>query len=106
MYATQPHADLELMHSTVSICLLLYFYCTVPTVWPQPAAYGHLQMLAKLADEWLHVMWWGHKEDRIPYCHAGTSDHPLVLDVKMDCVYAGSSSGSGIPLMGEELYPH
>ncbi|KAG2053457.1 hypothetical protein BDR06DRAFT_972255 [Suillus hirtellus] len=33
---------------------------------PQPAAYGHLQMLANLMDEWSPVMWWGHKEDGIP----------------------------------------
>jgi hypothetical protein len=38
---------------------------------PQPAAYGHLQTLANLVDEWAPVMWWGHKEDGIPYCHAG-----------------------------------
>ncbi|KAG2139314.1 hypothetical protein DEU56DRAFT_800661 [Suillus clintonianus] len=38
---------------------------------PQPAAYGHLQTLANLVDEWTPVMWWGHKEDGIPYCHAG-----------------------------------
>ncbi|KAG2126282.1 hypothetical protein DEU56DRAFT_891954 [Suillus clintonianus] len=56
---------------------------------PQPAAYGHIQTLANLVDEWSPVMWWGHKEDGIPYCHAGTSDHPLP-DVKMDCVYTGS----------------
>ncbi|KAG2151790.1 hypothetical protein BD769DRAFT_1686615 [Suillus cothurnatus] len=64
---------------------------------PQPAAYGHLQTLANLVDEWSPVMWWGHKEDGIPYCHAGTSDHPLP-DVKMDCVYAGSGAGSLVPL--------
>ncbi|KAG1828831.1 hypothetical protein EV424DRAFT_1536298 [Suillus variegatus] len=63
---------------------------------PQPAAYGHLQTLANLVDEWSPVMWWGHKEDGIPYCHAGTSDHPLP-DVKMDCVYAGSGAGSLVP---------
>ncbi|KAG2135418.1 hypothetical protein DEU56DRAFT_806900 [Suillus clintonianus] len=38
---------------------------------PQPAAYGHLQTLANLVDEWSPVMWWGHKEDGTPYCHAG-----------------------------------
>ncbi|KAG1865865.1 hypothetical protein DFJ58DRAFT_863512 [Suillus subalutaceus] len=38
---------------------------------PQPAAYGHLQTLSNLVDEWTPVMWWGHKEDGIPYCHAG-----------------------------------
>ncbi|KAG1878627.1 hypothetical protein C8R48DRAFT_687564, partial [Suillus tomentosus] len=63
---------------------------------PQPAAYGHLQTLANLVDEWSPVMWWGHKEDGIPYCHAGTSDHPLP-DVKIDCVYAGSGAGSLVP---------
>ncbi|KAG2345116.1 hypothetical protein BDR05DRAFT_998712 [Suillus weaverae] len=55
---------------------------------PQPATYGHIQTLANLVDEWSPVMWWGHKQDQIPYCHAGTSDH-LLPDVKMDCVYAG-----------------
>ncbi|KAG1749040.1 uncharacterized protein EDB91DRAFT_1112168 [Suillus paluster] len=54
---------------------------------PQPAAYGHLQTLANLVDEWSPVMWWGHKEDGVPYCHAGTRDHSLPA-VKMDCVYA------------------
>ncbi|KAG1877397.1 hypothetical protein F4604DRAFT_1923998 [Suillus subluteus] len=64
---------------------------------PQPAAYGHVQTLANLVDEWSPVMWWGHKEDGIPYCHAGTSDHPLP-DVEMNCVYAGSGTGSLLPL--------
>ncbi|KAH7909421.1 hypothetical protein BJ138DRAFT_1114999 [Hygrophoropsis aurantiaca] len=56
---------------------------------PQPAAYGHIQTLANLIDEWSPTMWWGHKEDGVPYCHAGTSNHPLP-DIKMDSVYAGS----------------
>ncbi|KAG2148052.1 hypothetical protein DEU56DRAFT_107625 [Suillus clintonianus] len=62
---------------------------------PQPAAYGHLQTLANLVDEWSLVMWWGHKEDGIPFCHAGTSDDslPAVKHVKMDCVYAGPVLG-------------
>ncbi|KAG2028723.1 hypothetical protein BDR03DRAFT_594846 [Suillus americanus] len=65
---------------------------------PQPAAYGHLQTLANLVDEWSPVMWWGHKKDGIPYCHAGTSDKGPLPDVKMDCVYAGSGAGSLVPL--------
>jgi hypothetical protein len=69
---------------------------------PQPATYGHLQTLANLVDEWSPMMWWGHKEDGIPYCHAGTSDHALP-DVKMDCVYAGSSAGCQVPLSSEVL---
>lgn len=28
---------------------------------PQPAAYGHIQTLANLIDEWAPVMWWGDK---------------------------------------------
>ncbi|KAG2074408.1 hypothetical protein BDR04DRAFT_1140672 [Suillus decipiens] len=63
---------------------------------PQPAAYGHVQTLANLVDEWSPVMWWGHKKDGIRYCHAGTSDHPLP-HVKMDCVYAGPGAGSLVP---------
>ncbi|KIK42761.1 hypothetical protein CY34DRAFT_12187 [Suillus luteus UH-Slu-Lm8-n1] len=83
-----------------NLCIaLLIFACFFTFValrrprGPQPAAYGHVQTLANLVDEWSPVMWWGHKEDGIPYCHAGTSDHPLP-DVKMDCVYAGSDAGA------------
>ncbi|KAG2038598.1 hypothetical protein BDR03DRAFT_861751, partial [Suillus americanus] len=51
-------------------CLFTYVALRRPR-GPQPAAYGHLQTLANLVDEWSPVMWWGHKEDGIPYCHAG-----------------------------------
>ncbi|KAG1843466.1 hypothetical protein DFJ58DRAFT_804352 [Suillus subalutaceus] len=37
----------------------------------QSAAYSHVWTLTNLMDEWLSVMWWGHKEDGIPHCHAG-----------------------------------
>ncbi|KAG1902879.1 uncharacterized protein F5891DRAFT_1186016 [Suillus fuscotomentosus] len=87
-----------------NLCIALFIFASFFTFVtlrrphsPQPAAYGHLQTLANLVDEWSPVMWWGHKEDGIPYCHAGTSDHPLP-DVKMDCVYAGSGTGSLVPL--------
>ncbi|KAG1794055.1 hypothetical protein EV424DRAFT_1548107 [Suillus variegatus] len=87
-----------------NLCIALFILACFFTVialrrphGPQPAAYGHLQTLANLVDEWSPVMWWGHKEDGIPYCHAGTSDHPLP-DVKMDCVYAGSGAGSLVSL--------
>ncbi|KAG1773836.1 hypothetical protein EDD22DRAFT_965119 [Suillus occidentalis] len=83
-----------------NLCFALFIFASFFTFvalrrprGPQPAAYGHVQTLANLVDEWSPVMWWGHKEDGIPYCHAGTSDHPLP-DVKMDCVYAGSDAGS------------
>ncbi|KAG2153689.1 uncharacterized protein EDB93DRAFT_209325 [Suillus bovinus] len=81
-----------------NLCIALFIFACFFTFLalrrphgPQPAAYGHVQTLANLVDEWSPVMWWGHKEDGIPYCHAGTSDHPLP-DVKMDCVYAGSGA--------------
>ncbi|KAG1902927.1 uncharacterized protein F5891DRAFT_1186071 [Suillus fuscotomentosus] len=87
-----------------NLCIALFIVACVFTFvalrrpsGPQPAAYGHLQTLADLVDEWSPVMWWGHKADGIPYCHAGTSDHPLP-DVKMFCVYAGSGVGSLVPL--------
>ncbi|KAG1719665.1 hypothetical protein EDB19DRAFT_1918654 [Suillus lakei] len=83
-----------------NLCIALFIFACFFTFvalrrprGPQPATYGHLQTLANLVDEWSPVMWWGHKNDEIPYCHAGTSDHPLP-DVKMDCIYAGSGVGS------------
>ncbi|KAG2742608.1 hypothetical protein P692DRAFT_201795539 [Suillus brevipes Sb2] len=76
-----------------NLCIALFIFASFFTFvalrrlrGPQPAAYGHVQTLANLVDEWSPVMWWGHKEDGIPYCHAGTSDHPLP-DVKMDCLW-------------------
>ncbi|EJD06636.1 uncharacterized protein FOMMEDRAFT_144598 [Fomitiporia mediterranea MF3/22] len=40
----------------------------------QPSAYGHLQTMVDLIDEWYPKrMYWGHKHDG----HAGTSDKPL-----------------------------
>jgi len=57
---------------------------------PQPAAYGHLQTLANLIDEWSPTMWWGHKQDGMPIGHAGTSSHILPA-VNMKTQYAGLS---------------
>ncbi|KAG1822942.1 uncharacterized protein BJ212DRAFT_1264057 [Suillus subaureus] len=61
-----------------NLCIALFVFACFFTLvslrqphGPQPAAYGHLQTLANLVDEWSPVMWWGHKEDEIPYCHAG-----------------------------------
>ncbi len=49
---------------------------------PQPAAYGHIQTLANLIDDWnpSMKMWWGHKsigdaeKDGERVYHAGESD--------------------------------
>ncbi|KAG6333761.1 hypothetical protein ID866_5323 [Astraeus odoratus] len=56
---------------------------------PQPAAYGHVQTLANLVDEWSPVMWWGDKTGSVwtQVRHAGTHDSPLPL-VQMDGLYA------------------
>ncbi|KAJ8585468.1 hypothetical protein M405DRAFT_408540 [Rhizopogon salebrosus TDB-379] len=80
--------DLELVHSAVSIACFFTPVALFRPHGPQPAAYGHLQTLANLVDEWS----WGHKEDGIPYCHAETSNYPLP-PVKMNCVYTGCSIG-------------
>ncbi|KAG1857296.1 hypothetical protein C8R48DRAFT_659593 [Suillus tomentosus] len=65
-----------------NLCIALFILACVFTFvplrrpsGPQPAAYGHLQTLADLVDEWSPVMWWGHKADGIPYCHAGRYLH-------------------------------
>ena len=48
----------------------------------QPSAYGHLQTLVDLVDEWHPKMYWGHKKDN----HAGTSSTRL-RDVELDMRY-------------------
>ncbi|KAG2038515.1 hypothetical protein BDR03DRAFT_1009743 [Suillus americanus] len=90
--SSHPRADLELKHSAA--CFFTFVALYRPH-GPWPVAYGHVQTLTNLVDEWSPVMWWGHKEDGIPYCHAGTSDHP---DVMMDCFYAGSGVESLAPV--------
>lgn len=68
---------------------------------PQPAAFGHLQTLADLIDEWdEHTMWWGEKnteplspsttEAVVKSLHAGTAGKHL-RPVKMTAFYAGNS---------------
>ncbi|KAG1865896.1 hypothetical protein DFJ58DRAFT_743232 [Suillus subalutaceus] len=93
---SHPRADWNLCLALFIFACFFTFVALRRPRGPQPAAYGHVQTLANLVDEWSSVMWWGHKKDGIPYCHAGTSDHPLP-DVKMDCVYAGSGAESRVP---------
>ncbi|OJD31827.1 e3 ubiquitin-protein ligase upl4 [Diplodia corticola] len=68
-------------------------YVTALSVWrpkgPQPAAYGHIQTLTDLIDEWSPVLYWGHKVSG-PICHAGTSSRPMA-DIEMDQLYAGET---------------
>ncbi|KAG2121383.1 hypothetical protein BD769DRAFT_1748408, partial [Suillus cothurnatus] len=91
-----PYVPVQILNLSIVLFVFACFFTLVALRQrrgPQPAAYGHLQTLANLVDEWAPVMWWGHKEDGITYCHAGTSNQ-LLPAVKMDCVYAGISVGS------------
>lgn len=64
---------------------LLIFSLTITAVvlyqpkGPQPAAYGHVQTLANLIDEWSPTMWWGHKDGGYPYRHAGELCSPRFI---------------------------
>ena len=77
----------------------LFIFAVVSTVLarrrphgPQPAAYGHLQTLANLVDEWSPTMWWGHKANGKPIHHAGKSIRILY-----------SHSGNPRPCMQERV---
>lgn len=65
------------VNQILNLCIALFIFASFFTLvalrrprGPQPATYGHLQTLANLVDEWSSLMWWGHKEDGPPYCHA------------------------------------
>jgi hypothetical protein len=50
---------------------LIVFACFFTfTALRRSVAYGHLQTLANLADEWSLVRWWRYKGDGIWYCFA------------------------------------
>jgi hypothetical protein len=69
-----PYNVVQIWNLCIALFILACFFTFVALRrphGPQPAAYGHVQTLANLVDEWSPVMWWGHKEDGIPYCHAG-----------------------------------
>ena len=53
---------------------------------PQPAAYGHLQTMANLVDEWTSIMYWGDKSSFVT-CHTGFNCTALP-DVSMDRLYS------------------
>ena len=63
---------------------------------PQPAAYGHIQTLTDLVDEWLPTMYWGHKGDNGVVCHAGASIPPSEESVRF--IFSPLSGTSGHPL--------
>ncbi|KAG2071872.1 hypothetical protein BDR04DRAFT_1117330 [Suillus decipiens] len=56
----------QIWNLCIALFIFSYFFTFVALRrprGPQPAAYGHVQTLANLVDEWSPVMWWGHKED-------------------------------------------
>lgn len=69
---------------------------TVIVLWrpkgPQPAAYGHVQTLANVIDEWSATMWWGHKHAGFLYSHAGEY-FITFLDLNFENMCVGTSDG-------------
>lgn len=83
------------------IMLALAMFATIMAFWPprghQPVAWGHVQTLADLVDDWGDVnsrkgkLWWGDKNpDRATLRHAGTSGQDIgVGKIHKRCEYAG-----------------
>ncbi|KAJ3801135.1 hypothetical protein GGU11DRAFT_275949 [Lentinula aff. detonsa] len=73
---SDTQSSLQVVMRSVQAWYLMLFlacFCTFVTVLalnhprgPQPSAYGHIQTLANLIDDWAPdtTMWWGHKEGR------------------------------------------
>ena len=71
----------QLLYMSIAIVLLALlgtFLCFAKPKGPQPAAFGHVQTLVNLIDEWYEKVFWGHKGKGINgVCHAGTASSPL-----------------------------
>ena len=55
---------LQILNLAAALFIFSLTFTFVTYYWPngpQPAAYGHIQTLANLIDEWSPVMWWGEK---------------------------------------------
>ncbi|KAG9009496.1 hypothetical protein FRB94_014221 [Tulasnella sp. JGI-2019a] len=77
----------------IFVAWFITFIATRQPLGPQPAAYGHVQTLADLIDEWSTRMHWGHKADGWgvgpwPVGRAGTAKDKPLPRVKMDLHYA------------------
>jgi hypothetical protein len=73
-----PPQIFYLTASILVVALLATYMSIRRPAGPQPAAYGHLQTLSDLIDDWHHCMHWGHKENGIPGyypAYAGTSSN-------------------------------
>ncbi|KAG9317144.1 hypothetical protein JVU11DRAFT_1336 [Chiua virens] len=82
-----PFQILNYAGALLVFALTFTIVALLPQSGPQPAAYGHVQTLANLIDEWSPTMWWGQKSNGLPYRHAGTSDYRLPK-VDMNALYA------------------
>jgi len=70
---------------TTVVAAFITFVASTRQRGPQPAAYGHIQTLADLVDEWSTRMFWGHKGASRTAAHAGTSSELLPpIDMTMD----------------------
>jgi hypothetical protein len=65
----------------IPVAVLTTFIANRHPPGPQPAAYGHIQTLTDLIDEWSPTMYWGHKGDDGTVCHAGE----LILSNEEKC---------------------
>ncbi len=84
----------QLLYLSIALVVLAglgTFVCLTKPKGPQPAAFGHVQTLANLIDEWSEPsepLFWGSKGRGVRgICHAGTSSSPL-KEVDMAEVYA------------------
>lgn len=84
----------------MSLCLVLIagfgtWLCFAKPSGPQPAAYGHIQTLVDLVDQWSPDLFWGDKAKASSadgVRHAGTaSEGSLVGEIDMDAWYAGAA---------------
>ena len=70
----------QVLYLSIAWCVLLAFVLFVSVQKPKgplPAAYGHLQTMANVVDDWSPLMYWGDKGSERGVAHAGTSSKPL-----------------------------
>ena len=88
-----PPQIFYLTASTLIVALLATYMSIRRPAGPQPAAYGHLQTLSDLIDDWHHCMYWGHKRNGKPGyypAYAGTSsDSKSVRQIDFGQEYGG-----------------
>jgi len=81
--------------SAIIVSLFVTYLAFIQPKGPQPAAFGHIQTLADLIDDWRTnaegYFWWGSKNiNRDGTRHAGTSPNLETLGkIAMDDLYAG-----------------